>query len=262
MAILASLGGRVPFESLVAHGEVPGVTILNALGERPGIGVTASGEDVWPGSAASIPVPSSAGVTIVAISGDTEDTSDGDGVQQICVEYLDTDCAAQSVTVTMNGDSEVAVASGVTFVNDVYAVRVGVTEVAEGDIDIYLSGDATTIYNMIEAGGNKSLVPNRMVPLGKSLVIMGWSCTEGTGDAASFRIRSSSKPDGTLNVDADGNHVFLFKAPAYLGGSTLSHSPLGYLIPAKAIVKVSVWDRSAGQAPDGSVHWWGYLIDD
>jgi hypothetical protein len=243
------------FYASVAAGNVPGHSIMNAMGERESIGTTVTGEDIWRGAATEVPVPADAGVQMEVVSDDVQDTSAGTGVQTLRIEYLDASGNEQTEDVTMNGTTGVAlVETNVRFVNDMYALTVGSNGVAEGDIDIYLQSASTTIYNMIYAGGNKSLVPHRMVPLAKTLILKEWNATEAQAKRIAFRIRSTDMNSVLLPG------VFCFKDTAYINNATTGQLPLNINVPALSIVKVSGWAVVMGA--EGSCSWWGLLIDD
>jgi len=229
-------------------------TPWNAMGERVNAGTTVTGEDLWLGSATTIPTPASAGEQMYVVSDDAADTSAGTGVRTVQIDYIDAAGDEKSTTVTMAGATPVALTpSNVRFVNDMYTLTVGSNGVAEGDIEIYKTGSPTTIYNMIKEGGNKSLVPHRMVPAGKKLVLDGWHAECSANDEVSVRIRSTDM-NGVLIPG-----VFCFKGAAYLYRSTTSELVLNMTIPALSIIKVSAWPLSSGG--EFSCGWHGTLKD-
>jgi hypothetical protein len=239
----------------VQKGNVAGTSIMNALGERENVGTTATGEDIWRGSATVIPIPIDAGEQMEVVSSDAADGVAGTGVLTIRVHYLDATGAAQTEDVTTNGTTGVALsATNVRFVNDMYTLTVGTNGVAEGDITIYKQGAAATVYNLIALGGNKSLVPTRMVPLGNTFYPEDWNCTEAQGKRQTVRIRSTDMY-GTLIP-----RVFCFKGIAYLSLDTSPVMKWSAMIPALSIIKVSSWAIVAGG--EVSVSWWGYLVED
>ena len=245
----------VDYYSEVAQGNVSGHSIMSAMGERLSMGTTVTGEDIWHGTATSVPIPVDAGEQLEVISGDAEDGVAGDGVITLRVEYLDATGAEQTEDVTMDGLTPVVMtATNIRFVNDMYALTVGVTGVAEGDIEIYQQGDATIIYNMVLAGGNKSLVPHRMVPLGKTLTLKGWQATEAQNKRVALRIRSTDM----FGVLLPG--VFCFKGTAFIKNTATGELVLNVTLPALSIVKVSGWPVVVGA--ETSCSWWGELVDD
>ena len=239
----------------VAQGNIPGSSIMSAMGERLSMGTTATGEDVWHGAASSVPVPVDAGEQMEVVSDDAGDASAGTGVQTLRIHYLDASGAEQTEDVTMNGTTPVVMtATNIRFVNDMYALTVGATGVADGDIDIYKQGAAATVYNMILAGGNKSLVPHRMVPVGKTLTLKGWQATEAQGKRVALRIRSTDM----FGVLIPG--VFCFKGSAFIDNTATGELSLNTTLPALSIVKVSGWPVVGGA--EASCSWWGVIVDD
>ena len=215
----------------VAAGNIPGSSIMSAMGERESMGTTATGEDIWRGSATSIPIPVDAGEQMEVVSSDVADTPGSTGARTLRIHYIDASGAEQLEDVTMNGATGVALTeTNVRFVQDMYTLTVGSNGVAEGNITIYKQGAVTTIYNMIALGGNKSLIPHRMVPFGKTLYLKGWHLTEAQGKRVTFRIRSTDM----YGVLIPG--VFCFKDVEYLKASTSGMLELNVKIPALSIV--------------------------
>ncbi len=247
----------------VQLGRVPGWSTVKAMGEYENSGNDAGGEDVCrgqdftPDGPTRLYTPASGGEQVAVISESGNDASEGTGVQTLRLLYLDSTGAEQTEDVTLNGTNVVnTTATDIRFVNDVFAVAVGSGAVAAGNIGIYKTGDTipNTLHQMIGAGGNKSLVPHRMVPLGKTLLLQEWHCTEAQGKRAAFRIRSTDM-NGVLLPG-----IFCFKGVAYLKNDVSSPQPLEAAVPALSIVKVSVWPDQVGS--EGSCSWWGYLVDD
>lgn len=227
-----------------------------ALGERDSIGTTTSGEDIWLGTATSIPTPSASGEQMTVVSSNNADNgATTTGVLTLRIHYLDASGDQQTEDITLNGTTPVnTVATDIIFVNDMYTLTVGSNGVAEGDITIYKLGASSTIYNMIAQGGNKSLVPNRMVPSGYKFYLMVWNASESKDKEASFRIRSTDMY-GTRIAG-----VFCFKGGSLLSKSTTGDLEVGCEIPALSIIKVSAWGVAAGGR--GTCSYWGYLVED
>ena len=250
------------FKTEVALGNIPGYAIMSALGERESIAVTAAGEDIWRGNELAaaptshllIPTPAAAGEQMTVDCESTNDASAGTGAQQVHIEYIDAAGNEKTETVTLNGTTAVnMVATDIRFVNDMHTSRVGTGGVAAGHIFIHKTGTAGLVYNMIAAGGNKSMVPHRMVPAGKKLVLMGWHCEEGKAKRNAVKIRATSDDEGNYYED-----VFQFKDTALVNNSSSGPLELGDCLPSLTIVKISSWaDATTGQVSCG---WWGYLV--
>ncbi len=245
----------------VLRGLVSGVTIMKALGERLGCGTVTEGEDIWPGNDLSpsptsdeiIPLPSASGEQMTAVSESTEDVSGGSGVSEITVPYLDGSGNEQTTTVSMNGTTGVDLTpSDVSFVQDMYSSDSDNPTVAAGNIKIYKKTDSGLVYNMIAEGGNKSLVPHRQIPTGKTLYLMSWRAAESKDKEIAIRIRSTDM-DGVLIPG-----LFCFKGATILSKSTSGDISLCDVVPALSVVKVSGWGVQA--AARCAVSWWGYLV--
>lgn len=248
----------------VEKGNIPGHSILTALGERETIGITATGEDLWrgnqltpaPTSHTFMPTPAAAGEQMTVISESNADNgATATGILSVRLHYIDANGIGQIEDKTLNGTTGVDTsATDIRFINDIHALTVGSNNAAEGHIKIYKKGSVGLVYNMIALGGNRSVVPHRMVPTGKKLYLEGWHATEARGRRCTFRIRSTDM----YGVLLPG--VFCFKGVAYLEQSPSGHLPLNVQMPALSIVKVSGWADQSGA--EGSCGWWGVLVDD
>ena len=241
--------------SAVAAGLIPGASIFDSFGERTSVGTTATGEDVWQGTATTIPVPPDVGEQMTLISSDAgDDNVTGQGAKIIRVHYIDAAGDEQYEDVEMDGQVEVdTIATDIRFVQELHATSVGTNGAALGNITIYQKGDNTRIYSRVDLGGNMSLVTNRMVPRGKKLVISGWKATETKAQRCTTRLRSTSH-NGILFPG-----IFIFIDTMTLTDSAL-RSERAVLIPALAIVKLSCWN-ALGTA-ETSAGWEGVLYDE
>ncbi len=250
------------YELEVGKGSIPGTAIMSAMGEWEGGSVDADGEDCcrWNdvSGPARLPTPASGGEQMTVTSTHAGDDDGGTGANTIRIEYLDDTGAEQIETITMNGTADVdTTATNIRFINDMYTLTTGSSGVAEGNITIIKKGGTigADLYNLIAVGGNKSLVPHRMVPLGKTLYLKSWHTEISSNDRCAMKIRSTDM----FGVLIEG--VFCFKDVAYL--SKVASGPLALHstpVPALSIVKISHWDDQAGS--EGSCGWWGYLVND
>ena len=248
------------FFTEVAKGEIPGHSLITAFGERESIGTTATGEDVWrgneltpaPTSTTSIPIPADVGEQMTVVSESVNDDSVGSGVKTIEIDYLDATGAEQTETIIMDGTTPVdTVATDIRFVQEIHTLT---GSVAAGHIKIYKKGTAGLVYNMIALGGNQSIVPNRMVPFGKYLILNHWHAEEAQGKRCVIRIRSTDK-HGVLLPG-----IFIFKDSMYLKQTASGEVTLNNKIPALSIIKVTAWADQAGAEVGAS--WSGTLVDD
>ncbi len=259
---------KVEFDSLldyfieVARGNIAGHTAMKGFGERENVQVTTQGEDIWLGTATEVPTPAAAGEDMFIVSDDDEDGGAGSdtGILTVRIHYLDATGDEQSVDKTLVGVTPVAITGlNIRFIQEVHALTVGSNGVAVGNIIIYKSGAASTIYSMIAAGGNRSLLTHKMVPNGKTLYITSWHGTvvgkTAQDQQIALRLRST---DHSGNLHAG---VFIFKDTMYLklGGMAVTLNCI-IKVPALSIVKISGWADSANA--EASAYWDGILIDD
>ena len=247
-----------------------GVSIMRGIGERESMGTTASGEDITrmnelttagsgsaPTSHTLVPTPSSTGESMSIVSeNDADNGGTATGVLNVRVHYLDGNCRSQVEDVVMNGTTPVVLqATDITFVNDLHSINpIGSGGVAAGHIKIYKTGTAGLVYNMIAAGGNRSLVPIKMVPFGHTLYLKKWHASEAQNKRCAMRIRSTDD-DGEL---LEG--TFIFKGVTYLKQSASGQLDCQAVVPAKSIVKVTGWVVVSGA--ETSCDWWGILVKD
>jgi len=252
----------VDYITKIVKGLQPRERMMSALGERTSFGTTATGEDLWrgneltpvPTSTTTIPTPDAAGEQMTVVSESVNDTAGGTGVQSVEVHYLDNNGAEQSEVVPTNGTTGVDLSvANVRFINDFHTVDVGSNGVAAGHIKIYKKSNSGLVYNMIALGGNQSLVPLKMIPANKYLVLKLWNVTEAQGKRVAFRIRSTDN-EGVLN-----NGTFLFKGVSFLKQASSPPLFLEHKIPAFSIVKVSGWAIQVGA--EASCSWIGILVD-
>ncbi len=259
---------RLPFDSFhlrVMRREILGTRVFSALGERETFGTTATGEDLWRGNELTpvgpveVSVPADAGDQMQIVCEAAADDVAGTGVQMVRMDYITPAGAEASLDIPTSGVAGATdlVIPNIRFVQDLYAIQwgSGTSKTAAGAIKIWKKSDTTQVYSMIALGGNKSLVPNRMVPLGKTLYLQRWHATEAQNKRCAFRLRATTTPDGLTVIDG-----FLFKDVSYLNQAASPEMSLGEVIPALAIVKVTGWATAINA--EGSCHWWGYLIDD
>lgn len=253
----------------IARGNIAGQRIMRGLGERDSVQTTAAGEDLWRGNELSatpsaltshtaIPTPADAGEQMTVISESNADNgATATGALTMEVSYLDASGNERLTIVTLNGTTAVDLTpSDVRFVQDMQVLTAGSAGVTAGNIRIYKKSNAALVYSMIAAGGNQSLVPNKMVPANKTLYPLKWVGSEAT-QSKRCRIRLRADCDNSVPpIRQQG--VFLFKSIMALD-SSVAPFDLAYAIPELSVVKVSAW-ASVGGA-ELCVHWWGVLVD-
>lgn len=239
----------------VAKEKVAGHRQFRIFGERPVVGVTAGGEDIWPGAATTIPRPADVGEQMTFVSTSVNDTAAGTGVQEVEIMYLDAAGAELVERIATNGTTPVnSTATNIRFVNTFHATAVGSGGVAAGDIKLYKTGAASTEYNWISAGGNMSLTAVYMVPAGMTAYILHWGGGASGNKAQSIRLRTDSE---------DGDPfpgVFTFKESTRLVDNIFRYSITpSEIIPELTVIKVSTWAEQAGGWTSGGFD--GVLVE-
>jgi hypothetical protein len=232
---------------------------FRGFGERNAIGITATGEDIWDGTATSIPVPPDVGEQMTVVSTDAADTAAGTGTRTLRIHYLDASGYTQSEDVTTNGTTGVnTTATNIRFVQEIHALTVGSNGVSEGIITIYQLGSPSTVYGHIALGGNASLSAYRMVPADKYGIIEAWTCSVSrkiTNNQISLRLRSTDHDNQLLPG------IFIFKDLVQIGtGNIPKVFPVPLRIPPLSKVKISAWGASSSGA-DVSASFEGHLIE-
>ena len=101
----------------ILRGNISGLSMFSAMGERESIGTTLTGEDLWRGNQLTpaptshilIPTPADAGEQMTIVSEDADDDGDpvGTGARTVRIHYCDDAGDAQLEDVTLNGTTPV-----------------------------------------------------------------------------------------------------------------------------------------------------------
>lgn len=236
---------------------------MYAIGERTSVQIVAQGSDVWHGTDTSVTIPPSGGEQMQLVCANASDTSDGTGIREVEIHYLDSAGVQQSETLATSGTTVVdTIATDMRFIQDIHASKVGSNGVAVGDIHIQSKNiGGNPRYNMILAGGNMSLTINKMIPAGKTLYITHWDASAGGKQPVTIRLRSTDH-HGELFGGNGSEPVFLFKDTVNLENSSFVRRWVEeewFPIPEFSIVKISIWTSQAGA--DVAAGWTGVLID-
>lgn len=225
---------------------------FRGFGERSALSNIATGDDIWHGTATTIPTPSSAGEQMTLVSTSANDTSAGTGVRTVDIHYLDASGNPAVEVKALNGVTPVnTVATNIRFVQGIHSETVGSSGVAAGNITIYKTGFASTVYAQIDVGGNVSLSSLRMVPNGKTFYMRSLHVSAGSNKPISIRLRATSTLEDELCS------FFQFKDVFFLIDSALC---VEYTIPMKfpalSIIKATAYSATAGG--DASISYSGW----
>jgi hypothetical protein len=131
-ALRNAMAVQEPYELQVSKGQIAGASSLYKFGYNPDINGTE--ETVW-SQGGNVTWPTAAFTAFIS-SSSTADTSAGTGAQTVTVEGLDENYAAQSVTVSMNGQTQVQIgdASGWLRINRAFVATAGTGGTAAGTL--------------------------------------------------------------------------------------------------------------------------------
>ena len=233
---------------------------ISSIGERDNVQVVVNGSDVWNGTVTSITYPPSSGEQMEIFCANSADTSDGIGVQEVMVHYLDSNGDEQTESKATNGGAIDTTASDMRFIQNIHATKVGSNGVSVGNIDIRSKATPANIFNNIGAGGNMSLNITKMVPRNKTLYLTQWHGSASGKQSVKMRLRSTDI-HGDIFGDSS-SPVFLFKDTITLENSSFNRNWIEeelFPIPEFSIVKVSVWAPDQAGA-DVACGWSGILI--
>lgn len=202
----------------IARGKIAGARQAQIEGYIKGI--VNGTRDVSELGTNTIPTPSLSGETMQVESTSNNDTIAGSGARKVIIEYIEpiTEILKQ-VEVELNGQSAVTIPVSIAFVSDIYVSDTATLDgVSSGDITIFNGG---TTYNIIKAGGNKSLALFRYVPKGRDFYISSMSIS-GNSKEVTVRLRANQTDNlttlncyvfRTISVSADGSSQLLFDPP-------------------------------------------------
>lgn len=261
MSITGLLPARptfLPYTDNIAAGPVE---FYNAQGTRSNISAATNGNDVWSGTATTIPIPPSIGTQMTVVSTSANDTNGGTGINIVEIHYLDANGNEQIEAITMTGLVPVnTVATNIRFVNEFYTESVGSGGGAAGTITIYQTGAPATIYSQINPGHFKHSNTARMVPAGKVCLIESFGASGGSaagGKSAQINLRVTAHHGILLPVSP--NPVF-HKEGIILVFNSAQTIPFTtpILAPALSVIKCTSFTTGAGA--DVAANWFGKLV--
>lgn len=248
--------GHIDYENLIGRGLIPGHEVFEGYGQRSSCSTAVNGDDVWEGVATTMPIPNQViGEQMTVVSTSAQDGVAGTGILTLDIHGLDATGAVVSEIVVMQGTTPVSTTrTNWRFIQSIHAETVGTNNLAVGDITIYKTGFAATVYNKIVAGGNMSLNSARMVPVGKTFYLKTISYAAAANKSTSIKLRSTTTFENTLTA----SNFFLFKDNVFLLNSTITKVfPIPRKYIALSIIKATVYSSVAGG--DVSVSYGGWI---
>lgn len=161
-----------------------------------------------------IPTPPLSGTQMSLKSTSANDTINGSNSRKVTIEYIEPVTELlKNVEYELNGTATVNITEQIAFVSDFYVSEsADLDSVSAGDITIFNTATPTTIYNVIKAGGNKSLSAYRYIPKGRDLYISAISVS-GDTKGINVRLRANQTDNYTTTTG------FLFKGIAIMAES-------------------------------------------
>jgi len=233
----------------VALGNIPGACGVNISGRKDNVAVSVLDDISQIPGVTEIPDPG--GIQLAFKSSNANDTIAGTGIQKIKLSYLDTNWNPFTEVVELAGVSLVnTVATDIGFVQTIYAVQVGSTGGAVGNISLVDTGD-TLVFDYLTAGGNSSLTCRYTVPATKTAYIVGWDAGAIT-QKIDFRLRATVDHGDSVVVN---NGIFLFKDITVIKNVSSGYNPfrIPIRLPATAQVKISGKGGSSGGDASASI---------
>ena len=201
-ALRNAMAVQEPYELQVSKGQVVGASAEYKFGFNPDVNGTEEtiwsqgGDVVWPAAA----------FTAFISSSRTADTSAGTGAQTVTVEGLDENYAVQSVTVNMNGQTQVQIgdASGWIRINRAFVAVAGSGGTAAGTVYIAATGVSSgvptgTIYASI-TDGNQTQMAVYTVPASHTLYLDDLIFTAAISQANNYATVKLNTRDFGSNV--------------------------------------------------------------
>lgn len=162
-------------------GAVPGAARIAMLGNNPSIDTATQPEDVWSGAELGtlngidhrfIPRPQNSAVSMEVVSSSANDAAAGTGARTVTIAYLDALYAAQTVTLTLNGTTPVALPVPVMRVNSLRVATSGTFGGSNiGNLSVRLAGGLGATFSYLRAGNGLARTSLYTVPAGQTFDI-------------------------------------------------------------------------------------------
>ena len=201
-ALRNAMAIQEPYELQVSKGQIAGASSLYKFGYNPDINGTE--ETIW-SQGGDVTWPTAAFTAFIS-SSSAADTSAGTGAQTVTIQGLDENYEVKSVTVNMNGQTQVQIgdASSWLRVNRAFVATAGTGGTAAGTLYIADSGATSgvptgTIYASI-TDGNQTQMAVYTVPAGYTLYIDDLVFTAAISQANNYATVKFNTRDFGSNV--------------------------------------------------------------
>jgi len=243
----------MPYLYDIAEGNVTGHTLFSKLGYNGDVGATEEDIITQGGVYPWIPV---GGVALEVVSGSSDDTLAGTGVQKVRISGCSSDYTEQSEIISTDGTTAVPLTKIYLRVNSIRATQVGTGMVAAGTITCRLVGAPATVYRQMEAGYTRGRGLTYTVPLGKTLYLTSISVSSGYTTAGKVVrwIGRAQVDDTAPTVKIDFFQPFFETITQ--DSSFIKPFEIPIKIPATADLKVSAISNGAGSFCECALRGW------
>ena len=258
MATITKMGGPI----LAAANTVNNMEVWQFFADNATVGTSLEGINA--GNATQVH-PVIAGADIDLVSADAADDSGSTGAEVVTVEYLDSNFAAQSEAVTMNGTTEVEMTDQtITFINQAYITDTGTGLASAGAITI---ADVTGggVHGIIDIGATRMGSTKCMVPADSKGYIYGFwfdilNVAAGQGMAEVHLQIAEFATSGVANsetwqtiakmeqIENDGDVVAATGGNGNSLGAFTFPGNVPFVVPAKCMVRLAAMSKSTACA--------------
>ena len=175
-ALRNAMAVQEPYELQVSKGQIAGATPFYKFGFNPDInGIE---ETIWT-QGGDVPWPTAAFTAYIVSDNAADNGTSTTGAQTIQVEGLDADYNIKSVSVTLNGTTEVAISGTWIRINRAFVTLSGTGGTAAGTIHVQSSGGGVVYADL--GIGNQTQMAVYTVPAGYTLYLDDVSFTAALG---------------------------------------------------------------------------------
>lgn len=187
------------------------------------------------------------GQTLYLVSTSASDDAAGTGARSVRIVYLDAAGNQQTTTVNTAGLTPVSLGTGFSFIQWMEVASLGSSETSVGSLSISSTNGAATVattFELIRAGGNRSLSGRYMVPTGFTAYVCQWG-------AAAINTTMDTRLRATVFADSGAlSTVYHFQDRVFLPSGVITDIMLYYpALSAGCVIKVSA---IPGNAPAGN----------
>jgi len=175
-ALRNAMAATVPYELQVSQGQIAGATSFYKFGFNPDIDGTE--ETIWT-QGGNVPWPIAAFTAYIVSDNAADNGTSTTGAQTVQVEGLDADYNIKSVSVTLDGTTEVAISGTWIRINRAFVTLSGAGGTSAGTLHIQSSGGGVIYADL--STGNQTQMAVYTVPAGHTLYLDDVSFTAALG---------------------------------------------------------------------------------